>query len=119
MPDIQYVEKSNEQKETDRQKTVTEIRKPDGTSIIRTKIASTSRTDRTTDIRATEKSETKKEIENRSVVSVAILAGVPFTDFAKGLVYGASVSKSFIGPITLGAWGFTDLRFGLSVGLNL
>jgi hypothetical protein len=35
------------------------------------------------------------------------------------LKYGIAVSKKFIGPIHLGAFGFQDLRFGVSVGVEL
>jgi hypothetical protein len=50
-------------------------------------------------------------------VNVSALAGVSTTDSRKP-VYGISVSKEFIGPITLGAFGLTNGIIGISVGVN-
>lgn len=42
------------------------------------------------------------------------------TDFTRGLApaYGVSVSKEVLGPVTIGAFGFTSGVFGLSIGLD-
>lgn len=49
------------------------------------------------------------------------VSGLVANDFSKGLlvpVYGISVSKEFLGPITVGAFGLTSGTIGLSVGIN-
>ncbi len=89
------------EKQVDR--VVTVIKRPDGTveKVI---------TDKSKII--TEDS-TKQNI-GRSKVNLSALVGTDFTSPA----YGLHVSKEFLGPITLGAWGLTNKTVGLSVGLN-
>jgi hypothetical protein len=60
-----------------------------------------------------------KEIENRRGVSASLLIGLPLTEIARGPVYGAALSKPFIGPFTLGVWGLSNLTFGFAVGVEL
>ena len=47
---------------------------------------------------------------------VDVLAGIGITNPYP--VYGASVSKQFIGPISLGAWGLSNGTVGLSIGVS-
>ena len=49
------------------------------------------------------------------------ISGLIGNDFSKGLsgeVYGASVTKEVLGPVSLGAWGLTNGTVGLSIGLS-
>lgn len=51
-----------------------------------------------------------------SYLNVSALAGLDVSKMRP--VYGASVSKEMLGPITLGAFGMTNGLIGLSIGLN-
>lgn len=53
----------------------------------------------------------------KAIVSVQGLAGYDFTR-SPVPVYGAAVSKEFIGPVTLGAFGLTNGTIGVSIGVN-
>lgn len=50
-------------------------------------------------------------------INVSGLVGVDSMNSFKPL-YGISLSKEFIGPITAGAWGLTNGTFGVSIGIN-
>lgn len=52
-----------------------------------------------------------------NILNVSALAGNDFKDVFKP-IYGVSVNKEFIGPITLGVFGMTNSVIGLSVGVN-
>lgn len=78
----------------------------------------------------TEDTETKKHIDTASVshqdiivtpaklatLNVSALAGVDFLTYRP--VYGASITKQLIGPVTMGAFGLTNGVAGISIGLN-
>ena len=114
------VAKLDEEKAIEHEKTITETFGCDGRPVQKvTEIRTKKKSAATSVVLNKVQSKDETKIENRSGVSVSILAGVPLTDFAKGLVYGASVSRKLFGPITVGLWGFTDLKFGVSVGLQL
>lgn len=52
-----------------------------------------------------------------SRLNISALAGTQFPNLLKP-VYGASISKEFIGPVTVGLWTLTNGTVGISVGLN-
>lgn len=95
------------------------VTKPDGTT------ESTTHTveDTNTSSNTTEVSDTtnlKETSRDSAKVAVLALAGVPI-DFNKGVgtpVYGLSVSRPIIGPVTVGLWGLSNLTFGVGVGLS-
>lgn len=74
-----------------------------------------------------ENSDTKKDIQqdttthidvaSKSTLNVSALAGVDYHDFTKP-IYGLSINKNVLGPITVGAYGMTSGLVGLSVGIN-
>jgi len=74
---------------------------------------------------ADRKTNTKTEtvIENKhSTLNLSLLAGI--NPFDTKLLYGASVTKDLVGPITIGAWVLTsgalrDTSGGISFGTNL
>ena len=76
-------------------------------------IITDSRADSNTNIRSQDKT---KESTVRDKINVSLLAGNSLPISAP--IFGASVQKNFIGPITLGAWVLTNKTGGLSVGLN-
>ncbi len=111
------VEKKQENKDIDREKhkTTVTIERPDGskettvTETVGTHINTETSTDKET------ASESKKTTEKAASVTVSGLAGL--SDF-KTPVYGASITKPFLGPIAVGFWGLTNSTFGISLGLS-
>lgn len=105
------IEKVKQDTHTDTK--IVEVKKPDGTI--------TKTTETKTDIVRTESKNEKTEntnqtIYNKQSVTVSVLAGYNYS--GNELVYGASVSKPIIGPITIGLWGLTNRTFGASIGLQ-
>lgn len=120
---IVEVEKKTTDTDTNRDKhkktTVVETTKPDGTKEKTTVITEDTDTERKThstdDIAKT--SDTVKELSRASKVTLSALAGMNVT--SAGLpVYGVSVSKPILGPITVGAFGFQNGLVGASLGLT-
>lgn len=104
----------NKEKEKDKHKVTVIVKTPDG------KETTTITEDTTTREKETQKTVDKlyQEIKSRhNLINVSALVG---NDGFKSLtpVYGISVSKEILGPITVGAWGMTNSSVGLSVGLN-
>ncbi len=59
-----------------------------------------------------------KPLESGRKTNISALVG---NDFSKSLpkpIYGVSFSREFIGPVTIGAFGFNNGLLGVSVGLN-
>lgn len=54
--------------------------------------------------------------QTRKTLNISGLAGLDTLD--KRLVYGASINKEVLGPVTLGAYGLTNGVLGLSIGIN-
>lgn len=52
-----------------------------------------------------------------NTINISALAGMSLDRFGTP-VYGVSITKQLIGPITVGAFGLTDKTIGLSIGLN-
>lgn len=84
------------------------VKEPGGTETTIIVRDSTTRT--RTDI-----SETSKPVKAKTNISA--LAGIDVTSRPQP-IYGISVTREFIGPITVGAWGMTNGVVGLSVGIN-
>lgn len=104
-----------------------EVVHPDGTRETRTKVTENTETVRSRETNrqdhetgtTTVQQETSKEVSTQSgKLSLAVLAGVKLNDFTSGPKYGGYVSRNFLGPITIGIWGFNDLSAGVSVGLS-
>ena len=98
--------------------TITETDKPDGTKV-KTTIISDNRNTKITDKKTDDTTTTTtKEIDrSTSKVTISALAAMNVTKF--GLpIYGASVTKSILGPITVGAFGLQNGTVGMSLGLS-
>ena len=98
--------------------TITETDKPDGTKTKTTVIAdqkSTNTTDKSTD--DTTKTMSKEIDKSTSKVTISMLAGTNITS-PTSLMYGASITKPILGPITVGIFGFQNGTIGTSVGLT-
>lgn len=105
------VEHKAEDKKVDKVTTITV--KPDGTktTTITDKTETTTKTD-VSDIKTS-----SKLVENKhSDLNISVLAGVDITN--PKIIYGASVTKGIIGPVSIGIWGLTNGTVGASVGLN-
>lgn len=121
------VEKKTETKTTDTDKdkhkktTVTETIGADGTKTTTTVIEEATTTKRTTADTSTDTKDSttvsdKETTYSSAKVSVLALYGVRFS--AGEQVWGASVSKPILGPITVGIWALTPGVIGASVGLT-
>lgn len=123
---IVEVEKKTEDSKTDTDKhketkTVTETA-PDGTTKIITIIVEDENKkteDKKTSDSVTNRDETKEITRNRSKLSISVLGGTNFLNPPLVPIYGAHVTYSVLGPITVGAFGLSNLTFGVSIGLNL
>lgn len=112
----QKVEMENQ----DKRKLVIETVFPSGVKTTKTLIRSKKQIQKVSSVESDVSARAQTVVESRRGVTVSILAGVPLTNMLHGSsVYGASASKQFIGPFSLGAWAFTDLRVGLSLGVEL
>jgi hypothetical protein len=99
----------------------TETDLPDGTKTIVTKTELTDDTKKKTDTKDvtsdTINTTVSKEVtRGSSPVTLSLLAGAQLTGFTP--VYGGSISKEVLGPITLGAFYLSNTTAGLSVGLT-
>lgn len=92
-----------------------EHHKKDGSFTVETIINESLAKDITTTKKDTVKNETITKY-NQQTFSIDILAGLDITH-PVNLVYGVHIANSLIGPIRLGAFGFTDGRLGVSLGL--
>lgn len=113
------VEKIAENSASDSMVITTTISKPDGTKISRTKNEIKHELSTMKTIANAQSEMVKKEITNRSGVVVSGMVGIDGISFPTSLIYGVSVIKPILGPISIGAWGLTDKTFGLSLGLTL
>lgn len=60
----------------------------------------------------------KIEKTTSNTVNFSVLAGFDGAHFKSVPIYGVSISKEVLGPITVGAWGLTNGTLGLSAGVN-
>ncbi len=109
----------NRRKET----TETKVTKPDGSVEETRKIIEETETSKKTDKRDTSESasseETLKEVTRSSAkVTIAALMGVPLAGNAPPVLYGGSVSKPILGPITVGVFYLTSPAIGGMLGLT-
>lgn len=115
----QEVEKQDTAIDQDRVSDVVHILKPDGTKITEIHVEAKKDIEQKKDISIAQTVDQTKTVEYRRGVYVQAMVGLPLSSISSGAVFGVSASKQVWGPIVLGAWGFTDLRVGLSGGLEL
>lgn len=119
--EIREVEKKVTNKHTDKVVVIVETKKPDGTVVTEKRIVDKSVIDTVTDKTKDTKSESNKETTKeyaKNAYSIRALVGKDFSSAASPLVYGAAFDRKFLGPITVGVFGFTSGLGGVSVGLN-
>lgn len=102
--------------------TVTEIVRPDGTKEKTTRTTQDTQTTQKRDTASTKDTvttaeETKEVTRGTAKVTISALAGAQIGS-STPLVYGASVSKPILGPITVGIFGLSNATFGASLGLT-
>jgi hypothetical protein len=121
------IEKKNTQKKNNKTVVIVETKLPDGTFKKETRIVDKGKVE--LDFSKDSKSKYTAETEKTSFTTVtgrkdsviiSIMAGAKFTDLtsAESVAYGVHVQKTIFGPFTIGAFGFTDKRFGASAGIK-
>lgn len=56
--------------------------------------------------------------KSKGVTNLSVLSGINVSQPGNPILYGASVNRSILGPITIGLWGLSNGTCGASVGLN-
>lgn len=117
---IVEVEKKTKKSETEKHKEteVVEITHPDGTKEKKTKIVEDANR------KTAEKDESKKSQDSSTEITrsggklyIQGLAGLDrFNIIAP--IYGISISREILGPISVGGWGLSNGAFGVSLGLS-
>jgi hypothetical protein len=111
------VEVEKEKQEQNIKTQTTETIKPDGTKVISSTTDTSTQTNIDTNIN-TNSSTTKETTYAKDGITLSALAGLDVTNPTRGLIYGASISRPLLGPITTGLWGMTNGTFGVSIGLK-
>ncbi len=103
---------------------VKEVVRPDGTRETESKTTTDTQTDKKVDTEKTSEIDrvatTHKEvIQASSKVTISALYGVRLSGFSSSppVVYGGSIQRPLLGPVTLGLFGLSDLTFGASLGV--
>lgn len=100
-----------EAKETNHTKTViTTVKKPDGTVTTVEQIDSQTKSKVDTIAKI---SDARKQLTN-----ISLLVGNDFSKSGIIPLYGLSVSRELLGPVTVGAFGLTNGTLGVSIGIN-
>lgn len=119
--EIKEVEKKVTTTNTNKVILITTTKKPDGTVIVTQQIVDKSsiitKDNTSTDTKSVSNKETTKEYA-KNQYSLRVMAGKDLTNFSSPLVYGAAFDRQFLGPITIGVFGFTNRVAGVSLGLN-
>lgn len=105
------------QKDKKKNTKVVEIINKDGSKEITTTIdEETSIDKKSTDAKKEDSSVSVEVVSGSSKVTISALGGL---DTTTGIpLYGASVSKPILGPVTIGIWGLSNLSCGASIGLT-
>jgi hypothetical protein len=100
---------------------VTETDRPDGTKIIETKTAEVNQdvTKATASESDTKSSDSVEDITyGDNKLNLSVMAGYDYHAPTINPVWGVGITKQVLGPITLGTFLFTDLKFGVTAGVN-
>lgn len=115
------VEKKEKTKDKEKHKRteVIEVVKPDGSKETHTIITDDTESHSKSTDNKTVNTDTRTETtRNSSPVTISALGGMSADDLGKP-IYGLSITKSILGPITVGAFGMTNRVVGISLGLTL
>jgi hypothetical protein len=106
-------------KEKHQKKVVEEIELPDGTKKKTTTIVQDTDTKTHVEDDKSKTSDTIKETDKGSKVTLAALGGVALhPNGTDPILYGGMISKPILGPITVGIWGLSNATAGAAVGLT-
>lgn len=108
--ETKIVEVTKEVVKTDVQTVVKTIRTPDGREETVTTVVDHSQKEINTNKEAI--------VVKGSTINISALVAKDFSGSTDKPLYGASISKEFIGPVTIGAFGLSNGIIGLSVGIN-
>lgn len=117
------VTKTDINKKTRKKIVIVETKKPDGTDQKTTTITDATDTNNKSDSVKSDISkkddETSKTVTKGDKVTISMLAGAQFNvTNGSPLLYGGSITKPVLGPITLGIWGLSNASGGFSLGLT-
>ncbi len=102
--------------DTTTKKNVVVTIKPDGT---RTEVDTSVTETKTKENEMEHSKETKLVVNHSGKTNISILGGVHPTHLQDGFVYGISISRTILGPITIGVWATVPTPvIGASVGLQ-
>jgi len=112
---------TNVKEKKDRKKTTVITKKPNGEVVTIITDETTQDKDSSTKTNSDTKkeSDTFKEIVKASPLNISALMGANLSSKEFQQIYGLSVNKQLIGPITVGIFGFNNGTLGVSVGINL
>ena len=110
---IKTVEVEKKVSDTEDHKKVVIVQQPDGTKT--TTVTDDKSTKQKEDTQVAQES-TKTVTRDSGRTSISALAGLQITGGVP--VYGASLTRNVLGPITLGGFGFTNGLVGVSIGLS-
>lgn len=108
--------KQDANKDTQTHQTIVSVKTPDGTTKTTTTIDTTTKDKVDTAIATTTKVDHTVTPPKIETLNVSFMAGVDFS--RQATVYGASVNKQLLGPITIGLFGLTNGTVGGSVGFQ-
>lgn len=108
--------KQDANKDTQTHQTTVSVKTPDGTTKTTTTIDTTTKDKMDTAIATTTKVDQTIIPPKIETLNVSFMAGVDFS--RQATVYGASVNKQLLGPITIGLFGLTNSTVGLTVGMS-
>jgi hypothetical protein len=103
-------------KDTHKETTTITEKQPDGATTTTTKIVEDTVTKKDTETKTDSHTEQTVTPPKLNTLNLSVLAGIDLS--RQTPVYGASVNKQLLGPITIGLFGLTNGTIGASVGLN-
>lgn len=116
--DEKQTEKKNIETDKHKETTVVEEVKPDGTKVTTTKTVEDA-TKHLQDDKSKDKSTESEKVVTKetSKLNISALAGSKISTQPE-LIYGGSISRNLIGPVTTGLWGLSNGTAGVSIGLT-
>jgi hypothetical protein len=114
------VKDTNRDKKDNTVTTIVETKKPDGTIVKQTQIVDQNQTITQTNTNSNTNSNstyTQKDTRDVGQLGVNALVGLRLGT-GEPLSYGLSVQRRLLGPVEIGAFGFTDKLVGFSLGLR-
>lgn len=108
--------KSQKDKDVHTITTTTTTKDPSGKQVTTTTTDTTAETRSTKDQVTKSVDQTSVVMQKQSKLNLSVLGGIDIR--SRTPVYGASITKQFLGPITLGVFGLTNGTVGASIGID-